>query len=37
MTIHGNGNSYRYYLSVHDFCDGLIKIIQKEKEMRFIT
>ena len=31
MTIHGNGNSYRYYLSVHDFCDGLIKIIQKGK------
>ena len=29
MTIHGNGKSYRYYLSVHDFCDGLIKIIQK--------
>ena len=24
-------NSYRYYLSVHDFCDGLIKIIQKGK------
>ena len=28
MTVHGNGNSYRYYLSVYDFCNGLIKILQ---------
>ena len=32
MTIHGSGNSYRFYLSVFDFCDGLIKIIQKGKK-----
>ena len=29
MTIHGRGNNYRFYLSVHDFCDGIIKIIEK--------
>ncbi len=29
MTIHGRGNNYRFYLSVHDFCDGMIKIIEK--------
>ena len=28
MTIHGNGNNYRFYLSVEDFCDGVIKIIK---------
>lgn len=31
MTIHGNGKSKRYYLSVHDFCEGLITIIKKGK------
>ena len=31
MTIHGNGSSKRYYLSVDDFCEGLIKIIKKGK------
>ena len=29
MTIHGNGSSKRYYLSVEDFCEGIIKIIIK--------
>ena len=29
MTIHGRGNNYRFYLSVHDFCDGIIKIIER--------
>lgn len=29
MTVHGVGNSYRYYLSVYDFCSGLITILQK--------
>ena len=28
MTIHGKGNNYRYYLSVKDFCDGLLQIIK---------
>ena len=31
MTIHGRGNSARYFLSVNDFCSGLIKIIDKGK------
>ena len=31
MTIHGNGSSKRYYLSVEDFCEGIIKIIKKGK------
>ena len=31
MTIHGNGNNYRYYLSVKDFCDGLVQIIRNGK------
>ena len=31
MTIHGRGNSARYFLSVNDFCNGLIKIIDKGK------
>ena len=31
MTIHGKGNNYRYYLSVHDFCEGIVKIIEKGK------
>ena len=31
MIIHGKGNNYRYYLSVHDFCEGIIKIIKKGK------
>ena len=29
MTIHGRGNSVRHFLSVNDFCDGLIKILDK--------
>jgi dTDP-D-glucose 4,6-dehydratase len=31
MTIHGKGNNYRFYLSVEDFCDGMMKIINKGK------
>ena len=31
MTIHGKGNNYRYYLSVQDFCDGMMQIIKKGK------
>ena len=31
MTIHGKGNNFRFYLSVQDFCDGIIKIIIKGK------
>lgn len=31
MTIHGKGNNYRFYLSVNDFCDGMLKIIKKGK------
>jgi dTDP-glucose 4,6-dehydratase len=31
MPIHGNGNNYRHYLSVDDFCDGVIKIIENGK------
>ena len=31
MTIHGKGKNFRFYLSVEDFCDGVIKIIQKGK------
>jgi dTDP-glucose 4,6-dehydratase len=31
MTIHGRGNNYRYYLSVQDFCDGILQIIKKGK------
>lgn len=31
MTLHGKGNSYRHYLSVEDFCDGIYKIIKKGK------
>ena len=31
MTIHGKGKNYRFYLSVHDFCDGVVKIINKGK------
>ena len=31
MTIHGQGNNFRFYLSVQDFCDGVIKIIVKGK------
>ena len=31
MTIHGKGNSYRYYLSVQDFCDGILQIINRGK------
>ena len=31
MTIHGRGNSVRHFLSVNDFCDGLIKILDKGK------
>ena len=31
MTIHGKGNNYRFYLSVEDFCDGMLQIITKGK------
>ena len=31
MPIHGNGNNYRHYLSIDDFCDGVIKIIENGK------
>ena len=31
MPIHGSGNNFRYYLSVLDFCDGIVKIIMKGK------
>lgn len=31
MTIHGKGNKYRFYLSVEDFCDGMLQIITKGK------
>lgn len=27
MTIHGNGNYFRYFLSVQDLCNGVLKII----------
>ena len=29
MTVHGKGNNYRFYLSVNDFCEGIIQIILK--------
>ena len=32
MTIHGNGLTSRYFLSVDDFSKGLIKIIKKGKK-----
>ncbi len=32
MTIHGKGKNFRFYLSVEDFCDGVIKIIKKGKK-----
>ena len=31
MTIHGKGKNFRFYLSVEDFCDGVIKIIKRGK------
>ena len=31
MTVHGKGDSIRYFLSINDFCDGLIKILDKGK------
>jgi len=31
MTIHGNGNYYRHYLAVEDFCKGMLAIIKKGK------
>ncbi len=31
MSIHGDGNNYRFYLAVEDFCDGVIKIIKRGK------
>ena len=31
MTIHGKGKNFRFYLSVEDFCEGVIKIIKKGK------
>lgn len=30
MKIHGKGNNIRFYLSVNDFCDAVIKIITKK-------
>ena len=32
MTVHGKGNNYRFYLSVEDFCDGVLQIIRKGKK-----
>ncbi len=32
MTVHGKGNNYRFYLSVDDFCEGVLKIIKKGKK-----
>ena len=29
MTIHGKGNTYRFYLSVNDFCNGVLFVINK--------
>ena len=31
MTIHGKGDNYRYYLSVKDFCEGMLQIINNGK------
>ena len=31
MTIHGKGKNNRFYLSVDDFCQAVIKIIEKGK------
>ena len=31
MTIHGKGDNHRYYLSVKDFCDGMLRIINNGK------
>ena len=31
MTLHGRGENFRYYLSVHDFCTGVHIIIKKGK------
>ena len=31
MSIHGKGSNFRSYLSVDDFCEGIIKIINKGK------
>lgn len=31
MTIHGNGDYYRYFLAVEDFCEGVLTIIKKGK------
>ena len=35
IPIHGNGKNIRHYLSVHDFCRGLILIIKKTKKGTF--
>ena len=32
MTIHGKGMNSRFYLSVEDFCEGVVKIIKKGKK-----
>lgn len=32
MTIHGDGNYYRHYLAVEDFCEGIFSIIKKGKK-----
>jgi dTDP-glucose 4,6-dehydratase len=31
IPIHGKGDNYRHYLSVHDFCNGVVKIIKNGK------
>ena len=35
IPIHGNGKNIRHFLSVHDFCRGLILIIKKTKKGTF--
>ncbi len=32
MTLHGNGKNFRYFLSVHDFCEGILKLINRGKK-----
>lgn len=35
IPIHGNGKNIRHFLSVHDFCRGLVLIIKKTKKGTF--
>ena len=35
IPIHGNGKNIRHFLSVHDFCRGLVMIIKKTKKGTF--